>query len=188
MGALAELTSHFQVGRARPWVEALISIGVGIVSFAVAFFILAYFETREVADQAQTPAEADGLSRAPQSPAGRIAADKVAVGVPSSAQEMLLAEAKPGDRLDVIALLGGRPGVPSRTAVVVSGATVLSPPSSGQGSPALLEVSPEEAVVLGHLIQGGVRLTYALWSSSGSPAPAQPLDVADARARLGLAP
>lgn len=163
MSALGNLTARLPLARMRPRAEALVAIGVGVLCFGLAFLILAFIQARDVPD-ATLPPEAGGI-RPQASLAERIASDKVAVGVPSSAQDVLLSETRPGDRLDIIALLGGRPGEAPLTAVVVRGATVLSAPTGNQGGPALLEVSPEEAVVLGHLTQGGVRLTYALWSS-----------------------
>jgi hypothetical protein len=116
-----------------------------------------------------------------------MSAGTIAIGVPITGSELLLGDVLPGDRLDVLASLAasgeGRPV----TAVVVRGATVLLPASTSD--PLLLEMSAPDGIALAHVVLGGTRLGYIVWSANGGTPPGSPpLDERTARALLGLAP
>ena len=99
--------------------------------------------------------------------------------------QSLLADVQAGDRMDIIALFPPAPNLPARSAVIVRGATVVVRPTVSSGTPIVFAVSPEESLVIAHLVEGGVSLTYSLWPETGAPA-LEPTNVANARARLGL--
>ena len=105
----------------------------------------------------------------------RIAAGKVIIGVPALGQEALLLELRPGDVVNVSAILPGGSGQTSTGGTVVDRATVLRQ-AGRSGAPLLLEVSAEESLALAHLIGRGARLTYALWSSGPTSSPVPPRD------------
>jgi hypothetical protein len=168
---------------------ALAIVGAGLLTFGVVFTLLQV--TRLAAAPSQVVAEPSPtltqLVRATDSVATQLVDGQSAVGVPITGSEPLLRDVQPGDRLDVVASLpspdDGRPV----TGVVVRGATVLRQGTSSD--PLLLEVSPEDAMTLAHLVLGGTRLGYTVWPSNGSaPIEPRPLDERAARAALGLAP
>ena len=168
---------------------ALVIGSAGLVTFGLVFTLLQV--TRSEAAPGQLVSEPAPLvtpsTRALDSFAPKLAAGAVAVGVPIAGSELLLRDVQPGDRLDVLASLpspgDGRPV----TAVVVSGATVLQPGSPSD--PLLLQVPAQDAMALAHLVLGGTRLGYIVWSANGgSPSEAPPLDEQTARSLLGLAP
>src|SRR5579859_6110779 len=173
----------------RPFRAALIVVTAGVLTFGVVFTLLQVTRSEAAPTQlvvAPTPT-AEAAVRDASSVAARIAAATVAVGVPITGSELLLGDVQPGDRLDVLASLpspgDGRPV----TAVVVRGATVLQPGSPSD--PLLLQVPAQDAMALAHLVLGGTRLGYIVWSANGgSPSEAPPLDEQTARSLLGLAP
>ena len=168
---------------------AMVIVSAGLLTFGVVFTLLQV--TRSAAAPSQfVPEPAPTLTqlvRATDSLSAQLVDGQLAVGVPITGSEPLLRDVQPGDRLDVVASLpspdDGRPV----TGVVVRGATVLR-----QGTPSdplLLEVSPDDAMALAHLVLGGTRLGYTVWPSNGSaPTEPQPLDERAARAALGLVP
>jgi LysM repeat protein len=54
--------------------------------------------------------------------------------------------------------------------------------------PLVVEVSPDDALVLAHLVLGGTQLSYAVWPGGVEPAETPPLDERTVRALLGLQP
>jgi hypothetical protein len=122
-----------------------------------------------------------------ESLAPRISPGKVAISAPVSGAQSLLTEVQPGDRMDIIALFPASLGQAAASAVIVRGATVLTRPVIASGIPILFEVTPEESLVMAHVIQSGAQLSYSLWPASGPPPALPVLDVATVRARLGLA-
>jgi hypothetical protein len=163
-------------------------VSAGVITFGVVFTLLQV--TRSEAAPGQSIGDVSPTlvaARAKSSLASNMVAGAVAVGVPITGSELLLRDVQPGDRLDVLASMpspaDGRPV----TAVIVRGATVLEPATAGE--PLLLEVSAPDAIALAHLVLGGTRLGYVVWSANGgSPPEIPPLDERTARSLLGLAP
>ncbi|MBM2812973.1 MAG: hypothetical protein HW416_3732 [Chloroflexi bacterium] len=150
-----------------PLFHALVALFAGGSTFVVAYATLTVLRSGPASvEQILSTAKVGSPATAPDSLSRRVGPGRVAIAGPSAAQELLLAEVREGDRVDVIAALpANQAGSPS-AAVVVRGAVVLGRASSAPNAPLLMEVTPDEAVVLGHLIQRGVRLNYALWSSA----------------------
>ena len=122
---------------------------------------------------------------APDSLARRLTGEQVAVGVPIGGSEGLLRDVQPGDRLDVLASIAAGQNDQPVTAVIVNGAYVLRPPSSGD--PLLLAVPASDALMLAHIVLGGTHLGYLLWPTQADSAPEpQPLAEPTARALLDL--
>jgi hypothetical protein len=161
---------------------ALAIIALGVVTFAVVFGLLQLPRpaTVPVADAQPTPAPADGDVIA-------LAAEQVAIGLPTAGSEALLRSVQTGDQVDVLASLPSAAGSQPLTAVVVSAATVLRTPTSGD--PLLVQVRPPEAMLLAHLVLGGTRLSYLVRGAQSGDAPSpRPVSEATARALLGLGP
>ena len=103
-----------------------------------------------------------------------LAAGTTVVGVPTTGAELLLRDVQPGDGLDVLASLPS-PGS-TATAVVSSEARRCSCPQR-QAILLLLQVSPPDTLALAHLLLGGTRLGYVVWSANGATPPeTQPFD------------
>lgn len=165
---------------------ALVILGVGLLTFSIVFSLLQLTRSGATAGQAAS-APAPDLLRDNSSPGSMVAAGTTVVGVPTTGSELLLRDVQPGDRLDVLASLASPRDNRPVTAVIVRGATVLVPATSSD--PLLLQVSPPDALALAHLLLGGTRLGYVVWSANGAiPPETQPLDEQAARALLGLAP
>jgi hypothetical protein len=136
--------------------------------------------------------DADGAVAPAQNPpasdsiAPRIPENRVAFASPVFSAQSLLAEVQAGDRVDIVALFPPASRIPVRSAVVVRGATVVARPAATAGAPIVFAVTPEESLVMAHLVQSGIPLTYSLWSGGGPPPVVQPLDLPEVRARLGL--
>ena len=167
----------------------LVIVCAGVLTFGVVFTLLQVTRSEAAPGQlvlVPTPTLVPrGLAK--DSLAPRVVAGTIAIGVPITGSEVLLRDVQAGDRLDVLASLpapgDGRP----ITAVVVRGATVLVPASASD--PLLLEMSVPDGIAVAHLVLGGTRLGYIVWSANGaSPPESQPLDERTARALLGLAP
>ncbi len=167
----------------------LVIVCAGVLTFGVVFTLLQVTRSEAAPGQlvlVPTPTLVPrGLAK--DSLAPRVVAGTIAIGVPITGSEVLLRDVQAGDRLDVLASLpapgDGRP----ITAVVVRGATVLVPASASD--PLLLEMSVPDGMAVAHLVLGGTRLGYIVWSANGaSPPESQPLDERTARALLGLAP
>ena len=164
----------------------------GLLTFGVVFTLLEYGRSEAAPGKAQVAPAPDATSTpapvvAADSLAARVQAGRVALGVPITGSEVLLRDAQPGDRLDILASLTSAQDAQPVTAVVVHGATVLRPPSSSD--PLLVEVQPPDAIALAHLVMGGTRLGYIVWPGGGNdPVSAEPpaLDVRSARSLLGL--
>lgn len=161
----------------------------GVLTFGVVFTLLQVSRSEAAPGQLVIAATPTLVLRAlaKDSLAPKIVAGTVAIGVPISGSEVLLGDVQSGDRLDVVASLpspgDGRPV----TAVVVRGATVLVPATTSD--PLLLQMSAPDAMAVAHLVLGGTRLGYIVWSANGSsPSESQPLDERTARSLLGLAP
>jgi LysM domain len=166
---------------------ALVILSAGLLTFGVVFTLLQV--TRSAAAPSQVVVEPSPtltqLVRATDSIATQLVDGQTAIGVPISGSEPLLRDVQPGDRLDVVASLpspvDGRPV----TGVIVRGATVLRQATSSD--PLLLEVSPDDAMALAHLVLGGAHLGYTVWpSNGGTPTEPRPLDERAVRAALGL--
>jgi hypothetical protein len=167
----------------------LVVICAGILTFGVVFTLLQVSRSEAAPGQlviAPTPTVVL-RALAKDSLAGKIGTGTVAIGVPITGSDVLLRDVQAGDRLDVLASLpapaDGRPV----TAIVVRGATVLVPATPTD--PLLLQMSTPDAMAVAHLVLGGTRLGYIVWSANGgSPPQSQPLDERTARSLLGLAP
>jgi len=122
-------------------------VGAGLLTFAVVFMLLAF--SRSVAAPSQnvvapTREPTPVVTLAADSLAPRLAANQVALGVPTSGSEALLRDVQTGDRLDVLASLPSPVDAQPLTVVVVRGATVLRAPTAGD--PLLLSVSGSDAI------------------------------------------
>jgi hypothetical protein len=165
----------------------LVILSSGLLTFGVVFTLLQVTRSAAAPSQVvpeQSPTQTQ-LVRATDSLATQLVGGQTAIGVPISGSEPLLRDVQPGDRMDVVASLpspeDGRPV----TAVIVRGATVLRQPTASD--PLLLEVSPQDAMALAHLVLGGTRLGYTVWPSNGAaPTEPPPLDERSARVALGL--
>lgn len=156
------------------------SIAAGLFAFLLAYALLNALlgeqpvESPEASTNSASGGNTSESTSGSLSLAARLPAGSVAFALPTGTQDSLFGSARVGDRLDVIAPVPGQDSAPATAAVMVRGATFLGR-STGPGNVILVQVSPEEGVVLGHLVQSGTRLTYALWSATGAPAPpAQP--------------
>ena len=194
MSTMANLASllRTRANVRRLWVRTVISAAAGLAVFLGAYQVFSSLEG-SLAGPSNPAAGVETLVSRPglfpsDSMAARVASGRVAVSVPAASQEVLAGELRPGDRLDIVALVPGGSAQPRLAAVAVRGAMVLSRNSGAGGESLLVEVTPEEGMVLGHLVLSGVRLQYALWSASSPPPPVPPLDVETARGRLGLPP
>lgn len=154
----------------RPVPRAIVAALVGLVVGGVAYAALSSYLAEGTARQSlATTAAAQEPVVARDSFSNRIGAGKVIIGVPALGQEALFSELRPGDVVDVFAILPGESGQSPAAGTVVRRAPVLRP-GGRSGTPLLLEVSPDESLALAHLIGRGARLTYAVWpSSSTSP-------------------
>ena len=163
--------------------QATISVLLGLAVFLLANWVLEIGGDSRLppTDATTTPITGQALD----SLAPRVPADKVAISTPLFGAQSLLADVQAGDRMDIIALFPPAPNLPARSAVIVRGATVVVRPTVSSGTPIVFAVSPEESLVIAHLVEGGVSLTYSLWPETGAPA-VEPTNVANARARLGL--
>jgi hypothetical protein len=171
------------------WFPLLISALVGLAVFLVADRGLHFVdEWRQVGERLDAAPVDSPTRSAVDSVAPRVPADKVAISTPVFAAQSLLDEVTVGDRMDIVALLPSTAGLRAQSAVIVRGATVLARANASSGVPIVFAVTPEESLVVAHLVQSGIPLTYALWSESGPPPPVEPLDPAEVRARLGIAP
>ncbi len=155
-------------------------VGGGLLTFAVVFMLLAFSSSVAAPSQnvvAPTREPTPVVTLAADSLAPQLAANRVALGVPTSGSEALLRDVQTGDRLDVLASL------PSP---VVRGATVLRPPTAGD--PLLLGVSGSDAIALAHLILGGTHLGYLVWPAGAAASDTAPpqLDQQTVRSLLGL--
>jgi hypothetical protein len=161
----------------------------GVLTFGIVFTLLQVSRSEAAPGQLVIAPTQTVVLRAlaKDSLAGKLGAGTVAIGVPITGSDVLFRDVQSGDRLDVVASLpapgDGRPV----TAVVVRGATVLVPATPSD--PLLLQMSVPDAMAVAHLVLGGTRLGYIVWSANGaSPAESQPLDERTARSLLGLAP
>src|SRR3982074_900160 len=155
----------------------LVIVCAGVLTFGVVFTLLQVTRSEAAPGPLALGATPTLAPRAlaKDSLAPRIVAGTIALGVPIAGSEVLLRDVQAGDRLDVLASLpapgDGRPV----TAVVVRGATVLVPATPTD--PLLLQMSTPDAMALAHLVLGGTRLGYIVWSANGvSPPEAQPRD------------
>jgi hypothetical protein len=167
----------------------LVIFCAGVLTFGVVFTLLQVTRSEAAPGQLAVAPTPTLVARplAKDSVAGKIVAETIAIGVPITGSEVLLRDVHAGDRLDVLASLpapgDGRPV----TAVVVSGATVVVPASGSD--PLLLEMSAPDGMAVAHLVLGGTRLGYIVWSATGGSQPeSQLLDERTARSLLGLAP
>lgn len=166
--------------------QAAIVVFAGVAATLLAFAILVTQRSqRSPALQQTQTSEQPVAALVPDSLAHRISPGRVAVAAPSSSGETLLAAARAGDHIDIVAILPGPLGQPPLPALVVRGAVLLRAPPGAQGGPVVLEVTPDDAVALAHLIGRGTRLTFALWPAAGPP-PVPSVDAAAVRARLDL--
>ena len=171
---------------ARTWARTLAAqiaaaVVAGLIVSAFAYLALGAV----VAQVTSGPGAAPATSLAARSLAARISPGKVAVAAPPQGAEALLVQAQPGDRLDVIAVFPATAGQPVASATIIRGAVVVERPTDTSGSPAVIEVSPEEAIVLAHVVQSGTHVVYALWPAGGNPPAVPPLDEAAIRGRFG---
>src|SRR6266567_2840065 len=146
----------------------LVIVCAGVLTFGVVFTLLQVGRSEAAPGQlvmAPTPTVVL-RALAKDSLAGKMVAGTVAIGVPITGSDVLLRDVQAGDRLDVLASLpapgDGRPV----TAVVVRGATVLVPATTND--PLLLQMSTPDAMAVAHLVLGGTRLGYIVWSANGS--------------------
>jgi len=169
----------------------LVIVCAGVLTFGVVFTLLQVSRSEAAPGQLVIAPTPTLVLRplAKDSAAGKMSAGTVAIGVPITGSDVLLRDVQTGDRLDVLASLpapgDGRPV----TAVVVRGATVLA--AATASDPLLLQMSAPDAMAVAHLVLGGTRLGYIVWSANaigGSPLESQPLDERTARTLLGLAP
>jgi Tfp pilus assembly protein FimV len=176
------------MARARPN-SALAIVVVGVLTFGVVFTLLEFSPSAAApgaGSATEQPAATPGFVTAPDSLEPRVAPDNLAIGVPTAGYEVLLRDVLPGDRLDIVASLTAGQSSQPLTAVLVRGATVLSPP--GPGEPLVVEVPAADAVMLAHVVLRGTHLGYILWPAGGSlpAAPASTIDERTARDALGL--
>jgi hypothetical protein len=169
------------------WFPLLISAMVGLAVFLIGNWALRSVDGLRQERLATAPVDVP-TGAAVDSIAPRVPADKVAISTPVFAAQSLLDEVRVGDRMDIVALLPSTAGLGAQSAVIVRGATVLARPNASSGVPIIFAVTPEESLVVAHLVQSGIPLTYALWSESGPPPAVEPLDPAEVRARLGIVP
>ena len=167
--------------RAFP-VQLAAAILAGLVVFGLAYLVLGAMVAQVAGQPDGTPLSS--VRGAPGSLAARISPGKVAIAAPPQGAEALLQQVEPGDRIDVIAVYPSTASQPVVSAVVVRGAVVLSPPPDTSGSPAVLEVSPDEAMVLTHVIQSGRHVVYAVWPAGGNPPEVPAVDLAALESRL----
>src|SRR5260221_11484014 len=161
----------------------------GVLSFGVVVTLLQVRRSEAAPGQlviAPTPAVVL-RALAKDSLAGKMVAGTVAIGVPITGSDVLLRDVQAGYRLDVTASRPAPADGRRVTAIVVRGATVLVPATPTD--PLLLQMSTPDAMAVAHLVLGGTRLGYIVWSANGgSPPQSQPLDERTARSLLGLAP
>src|SRR4051794_8119456 len=139
---------------------------VGALTFVGVYFGLQALSMR--------PAPALETTPAPDTVTRHIEPGDVAVALPIGSAEPLVRGLQPGARLNVLASLpdtsSGRP----LSAVVTRGATIVQPVTPSD--PLVVEVSPDDALVLAHLVLGGTQLSYAVWPGGVEPAETPPLD------------
>lgn len=169
-----------------PSVQAAGSLAVGVLVATLAYVVLRSLPAAERLPEVTVPVEQgpvqpfvaeDSLSRL-------IAPGKVGVVVPVGALEPLTSSVVLGDRLEIIALVPNDRDTP-QAAFVVHGATLRGRSPGASAGALLLEVTPDEAIILGHLMQSGARLSYALWPANGAPPDVPPVDIGTLRSRLG---
>jgi hypothetical protein len=143
-----------------------VSVLIGLAFFAVASWGLHWRVGLQFsgADQPAPTTSASLDSLVPSIPA-----NSVAISTPVFGAQAMMAEVQEGDRMDILALLPARGDTPAHAAVVVRGATVLARPAAQSGAPIVFAVTPEESLVVTHLVQSGVSLTYSLRSTAGAP-------------------
>jgi hypothetical protein len=169
------------------WARALISAMGGVAVFLIAYLgLVAISRDPSVDSDQQFMAEALARAFPSDSLSPQIKPGYVAIAAPSLGGESLLAQTRVGDRLDILALLPSDRGKPPVAAVIVRGAPVLSRAASGPEGSTIVEVTPDEAIMLAHAVQSGIRINYTLWPSAGPPPPVPPLTLDEARALLGL--
>lgn len=179
-GSIVRLGALARRGRGR----ALVSVIVGLAVFVLTYVGLRALQvTDSAAPSASPPGQEEGVIAA-DSLAREIHPGRLAVAVPAPSLGVLTSEFRPGDRVDVVAQLPDRGPGTSESAVVARGAVVLRSNPRDRASPLVLEVTPEETIVLAHLVQSGAPLSYALWPAGGAP-PTAPrvLELRDARPR-----
>jgi hypothetical protein len=165
---------------------AIVVIVAGLLTFGIVYMLLEVSRSSAAPNEAvivPTPAPS-AIARATD--ALPVAAGERVVAVPITGAESLLRGVRPGDRLDVLASLSSPDDGRPVTSVVVRGATVVRAPAGGD--PLLLEVQPQDAIALAHLVLGGTRLGFTLWPASASPPSPQAIDERTARTLLGLPP
>lgn len=174
---------------ARTWARTLpaqigVAVAAGLLVAALAFFVLEAIIAQRAVDPGAAPSSA-GAAANPRSLAARLSPGKVAVSAPPQGAEALLVQAQPGDRLDVIAVFPATATQPVVSATIIRGAVLVERPIDTSGSPAVIEVSPEEAMVLTHVVQSGTHVVYALWPARGNPPGLAPPDGPAIRERFG---
>jgi len=169
-----------------PAVQAAASLAVGLLVATLAYILLHSLPAAETLPEASAPAAQGPVGRfvAEDSLSRLIAAGKVGVVVPVGALEPMTSSVVLGDRFEIIALVPNDRDTP-QAAVVVHGATLRGRSTPASAGSMLLEVTPDEAIILGHLMQSGIRLSYALWPANGAPAEVPPVNIGTLRDRLG---
>jgi hypothetical protein len=166
--------------------------GLGAFSLALALLTLQGFggqrspasppEPLEVAESAPLPTpDSRSLS------AG-ILAGHSAIGVRLKADSVPLAHIRVGAVLDVLATLPDGPDGPGVVGAVVTGARVLAVTPSSDHADVLLDAPADKALLLGHLVRGGLPLAYTVREMADEPREFRVLTLDETRARLSLVP
>ena len=119
-------------------------------------------------------------------PGERLAPDRVAVGVPLSADNAPLSEIHVGAMLDILAALPETADSPGTVGPAVSGARVAALRQNGDQLVALLDLPGDAAVQLGHLVRVGATVTYVARTDTANWPEIPSITTDEARARLGL--
>jgi hypothetical protein len=167
--------------------------GLGAFSLALALLSLEGFDAqRSPAVLVERPhlVESAPLSTAAarRSLSAGILAGHSAVGVRLKADSVPLAHIRIGAALDVLATLPDGPDGPGLVGAVVTGARVVAVTPSNDHADILLDAPADEAMLLGHLVRGGLPLAYTVREMADEPRALRVLTLDETRARLSLAP
>lgn len=179
--------------RLRERSALVVVILAGLLTFGAVYALLHAFLLDSAVASRSSSGEVNETRAVPaaDSVAAALPPGLTLVGVPQTGSEPLLRDVQPGDRLDVLVSLPGAQETGPLTAVAVRGARVVR--SGSPSDPLLVQVPDSDAIVLAHLLLGGRRLSYIVWSANGNApslasAPVAPVDARTVRQVLGLEP